>query len=39
MAFLAGMSVYHVVVLPSIFVIGPVLMEQELDGARSWAVS
>jgi hypothetical protein len=37
-AFLAGMSVYHVVVLPSIFVIGPVLMEQELDGARSWAV-
>ena len=37
-AFLAGMSVYHVVVLPSIFVIGPVLMQQELDGARSWAV-
>ena len=37
-AFLTGMSVYHVVVLPSIFVIGPVLMEQELDGARSWAV-
>jgi hypothetical protein len=37
-AFLAGMSVYHVVVLPSIFVIGPVLMEQELDGARSWAI-
>ena len=32
------MSVYHVVVLPSIFVIGPVLMQQELDGARSWAV-
>jgi hypothetical protein len=37
-AFLAGMSVYHVVVLPSIFVIGPVLMARELDGARSWAV-
>ena len=37
-AFLAGMSVYHVVVLPSIFVIGPVLMQQELDGACSWAV-
>ena len=36
-AFLTGMSVYHVVVLPSIFVIGPVLMERELDGARSWA--
>ena len=37
-AFLSGMSVYHVVVLPSIFVIGPVLMARELDGARSWAV-
>ena len=34
-AFLTGMSVYHAVVLPSIFVIGPVLMERELDGARS----
>jgi hypothetical protein len=32
------MSTYHVVVLPSIFVIGPVLMERELDGAHSWAV-
>jgi MFS family permease len=38
MAFLGGWAVYHVVVLPSIFVIGPVLMEQELDGARSWAI-
>ncbi len=38
MAFLTGMSVYHVVVLPSIFVIGPVLMDRELDGARSWAI-
>lgn len=37
-AFLGGMAVYHVVVLPSIFVIGPVLAQQELDGARSWAV-
>jgi hypothetical protein len=37
-AFLSGMSVYHAVVLPSIFVIGPVLMDRELDGARSWAV-
>ena len=37
-AFLGGMSVYHVVVLPSIFVIGPVLMARELDGARSWAI-
>ena len=38
LAFLTGMSVYHLVVLPSIFVIGPVLMDRELDGARSWAV-
>lgn len=37
-AFLGGMAVYHVVVLPSIFVIGPVLAQQKLDGARSWAV-
>jgi MFS family permease len=37
-AFLGGMSVYHAVVLPSIFVIGPVLMARELDGARSWAI-
>jgi hypothetical protein len=38
LAFLGGMSVYHAVVLPSIFVIGPVLMDRELDGARSWAI-
>ncbi|MCW2766354.1 MAG: transporter [Nocardioides sp.] len=38
LAFLSEMSVYHLVVLPSIFVIGPVLMARELDGARSWAV-
>lgn len=37
-AFLGGLAVYHVVVLPSIFVIGPVLMEHDLDGARSWAI-
>ena len=37
-AFLAGMVVYHVIVLPSIFVLGPVLMEDELDGATSWAI-
>jgi MFS family permease len=37
-AFLVGMAVYHAVVLPSVFVVGPVLAEQELDGARSWAV-
>ena len=38
LAFLAGMAVYHAVVLPSVFVVGPVIAEQELDGARSWAV-
>jgi predicted MFS family arabinose efflux permease len=36
--FLGGFSVYHVVVLPSIFVVGPVLMQQQYDGARSWAL-
>ena len=38
LAFLAGMAVYHAVVLPSVFVIGPVLAEDELAGARSWAL-
>jgi MFS family permease len=38
LAFLGGIAAYHVVVLPAIFVIGPVLMERDLDGARSWAV-
>jgi MFS family permease len=35
---LIGIAVYHVVVLPSIFVLGPVLAERELDGASSWAI-
>lgn len=38
LGFLSGFSVYHAVVLPSIFVVGPVLMLQEYDGARSWAL-
>jgi MFS family permease len=38
LALLGGFAAYHVVVLPAIFVIGPVLMERELDGARSWAI-
>src|SRR4051794_9031881 len=38
LAFLGGFAAYHVIVLPAIFVIGPVLMEEELDGARSWAI-
>jgi MFS family permease len=37
-SFLGAMVVYHVIVLPSIWVLGPVLMEEELDGATSWAV-
>jgi len=38
LAFLTGMAVYHAVVLPAVFVIGPVIAETELNGARSWAV-
>ena len=37
-SFLLAMLVYHVIVLPSIWVLGPVLMEDELDGATSWAI-
>jgi MFS family permease len=36
--FLTSLSAYHLAVLPAIFVIGPVLMDRELDGARSWAI-
>jgi MFS family permease len=32
------MGAYHLVVLPSIFVLGPVLANEELDGASSWAI-
>ncbi|MGP3683313.1 MFS transporter [Streptomyces sp. IBSNAI002] len=35
---LAGMAVYHVVVLPSVFVLGPVLAEREWGGAAGWSV-
>lgn len=35
---LAGMSVYTTVVMPSVFVLGPVLAERELGGAGSWAL-
>lgn len=34
---LGAMAVYHVVVLPSIFVLGPVLADRELGGAKAWA--
>jgi MFS family permease len=38
LGYLGGFSVYHALVLPAIFVIGPVLMQTHYDGARSWAV-
>ena len=31
------MSIYHVFVLPAVFVLGPTLAERQLDGASSWA--
>jgi MFS family permease len=37
-SFLLATVVYHVIVLPSIWVLGPVLMKDEFDGASSWAV-
>jgi hypothetical protein len=37
-AFLGVLCAYHVVVLPAIFVLGPVLADRELGGASSWAV-
>ena len=38
LAFLGGFAAYHVAISPAISVIGPVLMEEQLDGARSWAI-
>jgi MFS family permease len=38
LGYLGGFAAYHAVVLPAIFVIGPVLMTDHYDGARSWAV-
>jgi MFS family permease len=37
-AMLLGLAVYHVIVLPSVFVLGPVLAQRELGGAGSWAL-
>jgi hypothetical protein len=37
-AFLGGMGTYHAIVLPAIFVLGPVLVQRELGGARDWAI-
>jgi MFS family permease len=36
-AFLAVLLTYHVIVLPSIFVLGPVLADEELGGIGAWA--
>ncbi|MFE4695794.1 MFS transporter [Streptomyces sp. NPDC056738] len=35
---MAAISVYHVVVLPSVFVLGPVLAEREWGGAAAWSI-
>jgi MFS family permease len=34
---LFALSAYHVIVLPSVFVLGPILAHRELDGASDWA--
>lgn len=38
LGYLGGFSAYHALVLPAIFVVGPVLMQTHYDGARSWAL-
>jgi Transmembrane secretion effector len=38
LAFLGGMASYHAIVLPAIFVLGPVLVNSELGGATDWAI-
>jgi MFS family permease len=34
---LIALAAYHVIVLPSVFVLGPILAHRELDGASDWA--
>jgi MFS family permease len=34
---LIALAAYHVIVLPSVFVLGPILSERELGGASDWA--
>jgi len=34
---LIALAAYHVIVLPAVFVLGPILAERELDGASDWA--
>jgi MFS family permease len=36
--FLAVLSVYHLTVLPCVFVLGPLIAQRELDGATSWGI-
>jgi len=38
LGFLGGFTAYHAIVLPAIFVVGPVLMARDYQGARSWAL-
>ena len=38
LSMLLGLGVYHAVVLPSVFALGPVLADEQLDGAASWAI-
>jgi MFS family permease len=39
LAFLGGFSAYSILILPAIFVLAPVLMQQKFDGASSWALT
>jgi MFS family permease len=34
---LIALGAYHVIVLPAVFVLGPILSERELNGASDWA--
>lgn len=36
--FLGALCVYHLIVLPAIYVLGPVLADAELGGAEAWAL-
>jgi MFS family permease len=35
---LIALAAYHVIVLPAVFVLGPILAHRELDGASDWAL-
>jgi MFS family permease len=37
LAMLGGLAVYHAIVLPSVFALGPVLADDQLGGAGAWA--